>query len=227
MSYNKERNTPITKQALQNGLNVILRNIPANILTVDFENHTKNVRKFVDAVDAANKAKQAPEQEWRQELDELTRRLQNQLTTAEAKAYSDNQEQLHRDAVKVVEDEIKYLKKLMETPGLSQCLPLREGKTPVNGDKCDVCLFTRKIEAVQMKLVEVKRKQQSSIRQCGEIVRCAKELDEYRPRYAELLKREKQITEARRNIREHKTVQQPQRSQGSSWLSPGGMEIEK
>jgi hypothetical protein len=153
--------------------------------------------------------------------------LAGQFTVDEAKAYVDAQAQLHKDAVKVVQDELKFAETLLVTPGLSRCKARREGTTPIEGDTCETCVFSRRVQAVVYKLAQTKAKQEQSIRTCGGLVRDAKLLDEYRPRYAELKKREALITNARRNIREHRSTRQPQQSRGSSWIQPGGMELEK
>jgi hypothetical protein len=187
-----------------NAHNLITNNAPADLMTVNIDDVTKSARKIVDAVDAANAAKNPPEDNFRQELDELDRRLANQMTVEEAKIYSDNQASLHKDAVKAVENEIKQLTELLKTPGLSRCVPLREGRPPVSGDSCDVCLFNRKLEAVQFKLQRTKENQQKSIRICGGIIASAKELEAYRPRWEELKKRARTIDNARQHIRNHK-----------------------
>jgi hypothetical protein len=205
----RELNKPATPQARQTMQNVILNNTPADIMTVDFSKITQNARKSVDACDAANAAKNPPEDNWRQELEELDRRLTNQLTVDEAKTYADAQESLHKSAVKAVETEIATLNDLLKTPGLSQCQPLREGREAVNrktgqimaGCSCDVHVFRLKLEVVTIKLQQAKIKQQQSIRVCGNIVTAAKELEAYRPRWGELRKRAKKIDDARRHIR--------------------------
>jgi hypothetical protein len=87
------------------------------------------------------------------------------------------------------------------TPGLRQCVPLREGRNPVSGDTCDVCLFNRKLEAMGIALQRATENKQKSIRICGGIIAAAKELEPMRPRWIELQKRAKEIDAARQNIR--------------------------
>jgi hypothetical protein len=184
--------------------NLITNNAPADLMTVNIDDVTKSARKIVDAVDAANAAKNPPEDNWRQELDEFNRRLTNQLTIEESQLFADSEAAKHTANVKAVENEIKQLTELLKTPGLSRCVPLREGRPPVNGDSCDVCLFNRKLEAVQFKLQRTKENQQKSIRICGGIIASAKELEAYRPRWEELKKRARTIDNARQHIRNHK-----------------------
>src|ERR1700733_9972352 len=95
----RELNKPSTPQALQNGMNIVLRNTPTEIITVDFDSITKNTRKIVDAVDAANAAKNPPEDGWRLELEELDRRLTGQLTPDEAELYANNEANKYKDAI--------------------------------------------------------------------------------------------------------------------------------
>jgi hypothetical protein len=224
-----ERNPASTPQALRNALNVITRNAPADILTVDFDSITQNARKTVDAVDEANRKRFDPDGEagWREELSELERRLAGQMTTDDAKLYSDSQEHLHTEAVKVIEGELIYTKDLLQTPGLSRCLNRREGREPLPGDSCDLCKFSRLLEVVTLKLAHVKAKQVASIRACGSLVSDAKVLDAYRPRWEELKKREKAIAQARRSIREHTVLQTPRNQRSGNWIAPGGMELDK
>jgi hypothetical protein len=224
--YRAEHHAPSTPQAIRNGLNVITKNAAADILTVDFDSITKNARVMVDRVDAENRAKAGSSDDgWRNELDELNRRLTGQLTVEEAKQWVGQQEQLHRDAVKAVQDELTFAEALLVTPGLSRCRNRRDGKTPLEGDTCDTCVFSRRVQAVVYKLTQAKAAQQQSIRRCGTVIAASKDLEQYRPRWAELKKREVTIANARRNIREHKSTRQ-QQPKGSSWISPGGMEIE-
>ena len=181
------RNPPSTPQALQNGMNIIIRNTPTDIITVDFDSITKNARKMVDAVDAANAAKNPPEEGWRQELEELDRRLLNQMTVDEAELYANNEANKYKAAVREVEGQIATLQDVLKTPGLSQCQQLREGREVTNaGCRCDVCLFTRKIERVTLRLAPLKAKQQQSIRSCSGIILAAKELKPLRKRWEEL-----------------------------------------
>jgi hypothetical protein len=187
-----------------NAFNLITKNAPADLMTVDLAELSRLNAERRAAADKAEAAKNPPEYNFRQELDELDRRLANQMTVEEAKIYSDNQASLHKDAVKAVENEIKQLTELLKTPGLSRCVPLREGRPPVNGDSCDVCLFNRKLEAVQFKLQRTKENQQKSIRICGGSIAAAKELEAYRPRWEELKKRARTIDNARQHIRNHK-----------------------
>jgi hypothetical protein len=119
----------------------------------------------------------------------------------EAKAHASNQESLHKDAVRAIEREITYLRELLGEPGLSRCPPRREGREQLRLCNCDTCLFNRKVEAVTLTLHQVKQKQQTSIRVCGDIVRQAKELEPLRKRWKELADRDKKISIARRNIR--------------------------
>jgi hypothetical protein len=223
----RQLDKPATPQQRQNALNVITRNTPAELLTVDFENITKNARKMVDAVDAENRAKSGSSEDgWRNELSELQRCLEGQFTVNDAKAYVAKQEQFHNEAVKVVQDELKFAEALLVTPGLSRCKARREGTTPIEGDTCETCVFARRVQAVVYKLAQTKAKAEQAIRTCGGLVRDAKILDELRPRYAELKKREALIANARRGIREKKSMRQ-QPSRGPSWIQPGGMELEK
>jgi DNA repair exonuclease SbcCD ATPase subunit len=181
--------------------NLITKNTPADLMTVNIDEVTKAARKIVDAVDAENAKRNPPEDNWRQELDELDRRLANQMTVEEAKLYSDGQADNHDKVVRQLENEIKHLKDLLLTPGLRQCVPLREGRNPVSGDTCDVCLFNRKLEAVTLKLQRANSEQQKSIRVCGGIIADAKTLEPLRPRWIELQKRARKIVGARQNIR--------------------------
>jgi hypothetical protein len=199
-------NAPATSEALQNARNIITNNAPANLLTYNPDEVTKKARKTVDAVDAANAAKNPPEDNWRQELEELDRRLVNQMTVDEAELYANNKANECKIAFKAVEGEIATLQDLLKTPGLSRCLNLREGRPPINGDRCDVCAFQRKLEAVTLKLQQVKAAKEKSIRVCGDIVRSAKELQPLRKRWMELKARDKKISDARRHIRNMKDV---------------------
>jgi hypothetical protein len=226
------RNQPTTPQDQQNVLNLITKNTPAGLMTVDFENLTKNARKIVDEVAEANRKRFDPdgERSWRSELEELNRRLIGSMDVSDAKTYSDNQEQIHKDAVKVIEGELKYANDLLATPGLSRCTNRRENREPLPGDSCDLCKFSRLLEVVGLKLAHVKRKQQLSIRVCGGIIAAAKELDPLRPRWEELKKRDKSIAQARRSIRDH-TQLQPERNQSVTRRGftpdPGGFETYK
>jgi len=226
MSYRAGENTP---QGLRNALNLIVNNTPKGLMEVDFENHTKNARKIIDAVDEANRKRFDPDGEagWKQELEELERRLAGQMTIDEAKVWSDNQESLHKEPVKVVEAELKYLKDLLATPGLSKCPNRREGREPITGDMCDVCCFSRKLEVVGLKLAQIKAKQVASIKACGTLISDAKVLDAYRPRWEELKKREKTIAQARRSIRDRTVLQTPRNQRSGNWIAPGAMELDK
>jgi hypothetical protein len=234
MSYNKERNTASTPQAIQNGMNIILRNTPAGLMTFDEDEFNRKNKERRAAVDAAEAKLHPPElqENWRQELSELDRRLTGQMDVSEAKTYADAQEQLHKDAVAVVGKELTYIHELLKTPGLSQCKALREGREavgrltgqPIECRGCEVHAFRRKVEVLQIKLQQAKAKQQQSIKSCGNIVLAAKELEPFRKRWSELKKREKTITTALRNIRE-KTVLQTTAQSGSSWIQPGLPEV--
>jgi hypothetical protein len=186
---------------------------------------TPNAERRKDA-DAAAAKLNPPEDGWRSELAELERRLAGSMTHEEAKLHADNQASVHKEAVKVVQDELKFAEALLITPGLSRCKARRENTTPLEGDSCETCVFSRKVQAVILKLKQAKAKQEQSIKICGNIIVAAKELEQYRPRWVELKKREQTLATARRNIREKKSLRQPQRNSGSTWISPGAMEIE-
>lgn len=172
----------------------------AALITIDIDEVTKNARKQVDAVDAANKAKNPPEADWRGELEELDRRLRIVMTTTQAKAHADGEAYKHTEAVQKIMDEIKYVKSLLDEPGLRRCTPLRMGRPPVTGDTCDVCLFNRKIASLEILLGRAKNDQAKSIRLCGGLVQQARELDPLRPRWKELRKRAAKIDTARKAI---------------------------
>ncbi len=193
----------VTQEQL-NVHNLITKNAPAELMTVDLAELDRLNAERRAKQDAAEKAKQQPEDTWRDELDDLNRRLANQLEVSEAKTYADNQASLHVDAVKAVENDLKYTQELLQTPGLKKCIAVREGRPPNAGDTCDVCLFNRKIEFVTVKLQRTKAAQQRSIIECGNIIRCAKELEPMRQRWEELKKRDRKIANARQHIRGHK-----------------------
>jgi hypothetical protein len=239
----RELNKPSTPQALQNGMNIVLRNTPTEIITVDFDSITKNARKIVDAVDAANAAKNPPEDGWRLELEELDRRLTGQLTPDEAELYANNEANKYKDAINAVDAEIKNLQGILKTPGLSRCPPLRDGREATNaGCRCDVCLFTRKVTALTLSLAPIKAKQQQSIRSCSEIILAAKELKPLRKRWEELKARDKKIAVARRAVqgKQNQTPLQQESftnsdgfraqhhsTRGGFRIAPGGMELDK
>lgn len=179
--------------------------IPQNdpLLVVDMAELSRRTAEHRAAQDAAEKKATPPDesQQWREELSELTRRLQNAPTEAEAKTYSDQQSAKHNGLVRAVERELAYYKSLLDTPGISLCPPRRAGRPPVVGDSCDACVFTRKISRIEDELTGAKDKQQKSIRICGGMVRTAKELDPLRPRWMELRKRMAKIESARLQAR--------------------------
>jgi len=172
-----------------------------NLITVDFAELERRNAENRAALDAANAAKRPLEDNWRGELEELDRRLKYAQTEQQAQSVADGEVRKHKDIVKSTENELKYLRSLLKEPGLLKCRPLRDGKPPVSGDTCDVCLFNRKIESLEGKLLSFKEQQQISIRRCGATIKNAAETDKLRPRWEELKKRANKIDTARKVAR--------------------------
>ncbi|MGA9308431.1 MAG: hypothetical protein WBW31_23755 [Candidatus Sulfotelmatobacter sp.] len=186
-----------------------------SILTYDPNEVTRKARESVDKVDAANRAMNPPDEsvEWRNELDELTRRLSGYRTPEAWRNYSVEQEQLHNGNVKKISDDIAHVKSLLKLEGLELCKWRKAGQEPpdliadsrgrTSGKQCgcDGCLFAMQIARLEDQLTEAKRLQQKSIRTCGAAIKNAEALAKFVPRYNELLARARKIDDARKSIR--------------------------
>jgi len=193
----------VSNEAARNGLNLLIKATPPGLMVLDeAELALRNAERRA-AQDAAS-AKDHPvdaSQEWRGELEELTRRLRGAMTETEAKAFADSEAAKHTGFVTKISDEIAYVKSLRAEPFIRLCTPLRMGRPPVSGDTCDACLFDRKIAALEIQLSRAKSDQQKSIRICGGFVAQARELDALRPRWKELSARAAKVDNARKTIR--------------------------
>lgn len=211
-----ELNKPSTPQSLHNAHNLFMSQTPDEVRTFDQAEFDRLQKERRAAVDAAEAKLSPPElqENWKSELEELDRRLVNQMTVDEADQYANSEANKYKLAIKAVETEIATLKDLLATPGLDRCVPRKEGREPRGGCRCSVCLFNLKIEGVTLRLASLKAKQQQSIRICGNQIVAAKELSKLRPRWEELKARDKKITNARRHIRNFKD--QPLRQEHTS-----------
>jgi hypothetical protein len=223
----------------QNAMNVILKDTPPGLMTVDMEELSRRNAERRATADAANPPK-GPEDGWRDELNELERRLKGAFTEEQAKQHAGAEGRKCKEAVDKVENAIKESRELLKTPYLSlhtgwdgtirQTFSHSGGSGQLCG--CDGCVILRKIEHFESELPELKRQQQKSIRLCGAMIQGAKELDALRPRYRELAKRAFQIDKAtQRNpdigdgrFRDEGT---PSRGNPAGHRTPAGLTYEK
>jgi hypothetical protein len=205
----KSKSNQPTVQDRQNGLNLVLRNTPDGLMTVD-PNNNDGV-KAAQAVHAINDARRQPEADWRAELADLERQLAGAWTEQEAKQRAEAVIREHNDGVYRLEDGIKELKKLLKAPhlavhsgwsGLVRMTGSREEKG-IGGQLCgcDGCVLLGKIESAEYALAEAKRQREKAIRLTGSSIKSSKERDKLRPRYKELKQREQEVDAATSKIR--------------------------
>ena len=125
------------------------------------------------ATENANRPADDPAGVLRAEYEDLERRVKGQPTEKACKTYAAEQERVHTDAVKKIDDEISYVKSLLDSPGVTKCVALRQGREPmrdgqiIEGCSCDVHVFRRKIRALEIQVRRAKNEADKSIRVCG------------------------------------------------------------
>ena len=194
------------QQAMQN---VINRDVDPALLTVNLSAIEQAAAERRAKEEAAQRAAnpQDPAEVLRGEYLDLERRVKGQPTEKACKTYAAEQERVHADAVKKIDDEISYVKSLLDSPGVTKCVALRQGREPmrdgqiIEGCSCDVHVFRRKIRALEIQLRRAKNEADKSIRVCGGMIRSAQETDLLRPRLAELEKMFRKIDKARQVAR--------------------------
>ena len=191
----------------QNAMNVVLKNTPASLMTVDISAIEQDAATRRSAVDTANAKQADPVEALRAEYEDLGRRTSNgkSWSAAEADAYAEKQKAKNESTVKAITDEIAYLTGLSESPAASRCVGLRQGATcsdkVVNACACDVHVFRRKIASLEISLRRAKNEADRSHRMCQGHVRQAEEMDKLKPRYFELHKQFSRIDQARQVAR--------------------------
>jgi hypothetical protein len=207
-SFHRERNTMSKVYDLLK--TTVFAVTDPNLITVDFAELERRNAENRAALDAARAVANGPSDSaelMRQEYEELERRVKGQPTEQACKQYADEQASKHADVVTTIEDEIKYVTSLLDSPGATKCIPLRQGREPMRngvvmeGCSCDVHVFRRKISALETQLSHAKSAAEKSVRTCGAMIRSAKEIDQLRPRYVELEKIFRKIDTARKVAR--------------------------
>ena len=204
------KSDPPTAQDRQNGLNLITKNTPPDIMTID-PNNNDGV-KFAQEVHRINDAKKDPEADWRNELADLERQLTGASTEQEAKQHADAIEREHNETIKGIEGTIKELRELLKTPHLTvhtgwngaiRMRSSREEKLAGSGQLCgcDGCVLLIKIEKLEDALQTAKKQRERAIRISGSQVASSKDRDKLRPRYRELKRREHEVDAATSKIR--------------------------
>lgn len=175
-----------------------------SLITLDMDKIAKVAAERRKAEDEAWVKAHPPDENqiWRNELEELERRLRGYITPEDATRFADQEADKHKAAVAKLADEIHYVTGLLETPGLDLCQARKAGVEPKRGGcGCDGCVFHRRISLLTDHLTEAKRLQQKSIRTCGGMIATAKELSKLVPRYQELATKAKKIETARKVAR--------------------------
>ena len=193
---------PTLKEHLQSMMNVILKNTPSEVVTLDFAAIEKSNAENRAARDAAKPPIESS-QLLRDEYEDLRRRLTGQPPESAWKKNAEESVKSINAEIKAVEDSIRYVQELCKSPGLQICPPRRATppRPPVLGCGCDLCLFEKRIEVLQDQLNQFKLQLQKTIRINGVRIESARELDKLRPRLAELTKIFRKIDEERRNIK--------------------------
>lgn len=193
-----------------NAFNLITKNTPADLMTVDLNNN--DGVKRAQEVHRINDARKDPEADWRNELADIERQLTGASTEQEAKQHADAVEREHNEVVKSIEGTIKELHQLLKTPHLKvhtgwngeiRMRSSREEKLAGSGQLCgcDACVLLIKIERLDDALQTAKKQRERAIRISGSQVASSKERDKLRPRYRELKQREHEVDAATSKIR--------------------------
>jgi hypothetical protein len=191
----------------QNAMNVVLKNTPASLMTLDISAIEQDAAARRKITDTANTKQADPVEALRAEYEDLGRRTSNgkSWSAAEAAAYAEQQRTKNESIVKAFTDEVAYLTGLSESPAASRCVGLRTGATcsdkVLNACGCDVHTFRRKIASLEISLRRAKNEADRSHRTCQGQVRQAEEVDKLKPRYFELHKQFSRIDQARQVAR--------------------------
>jgi hypothetical protein len=191
----------------QNAMNVVLKNTPASLMTLDISAIEQDAAARRKITDTANTKQADPVEALRAEYEDLGRRTSNgkSWSAAEAAAYAEQQRTKNESIVKAFTDEVAYLTGLSESPAASRCVGLRTGATcsdkVLNACGCDVHTFRRKIASLEISLRRAKNEADRSHRTCQGQVRQAEEVDKLKPRYFELHKQFSRIEQARQVAR--------------------------
>jgi hypothetical protein len=184
-----------------NARNVILKCTPPGLMVLDEEAIAAATAANRKAQDESWEKDHPPADNWREELDELERRLRGYSSEADCQVHAEREEAKHKAIVGAIENEIAYVQSLLATPGLDLCIPRQRGREPKPGCGCDGCLFDKRIRVLGSRLDHAKQKQRIVIRECGDLVRRARELAPLIPRYRELAAKAEKIDTARKVAR--------------------------
>jgi hypothetical protein len=198
----------VITQEQQNARNLILKATPPGLMDFDPEAFDKSQAEARVARAAAEVAANPPDPaaQLRAEYEDLARRVKDQPTEQAYKTHANEQAHKHQQAVQDIEDELKYVKSLLDSPAVSKCVAIRQKRVEsdrvANGCSCDAHVFRRKIVALEIQLRRAKNDSDKSIRVCGNMIREAAEVDKLRPRHAELEKMFRKIDTARKVARD-------------------------
>jgi hypothetical protein len=193
----------------QNGMNVVLKNTPPGLMILDEAALDKAQRAARAARDTAEAKAVDPAQTLRDECEDLARRTADgkALTEQAWKDHDSTEQAKFTTTIKGIEDEISYIKTLMDSPGVTRCLALRQGRENmrdgqvIEGCSCDVHVFRRKITDLEITLRRTKNDAAKSHRICAGNMREAAEIDKLKPRYFELHKMFSKLDTARKVAR--------------------------
>jgi len=230
------RNKP-TPQDSRNFGNLLSKTTDPATITIDPIENQKKVLADVARVNEINTAKRDARQkdlQWRDELQELDRRLAGSWTEAQAKDNLKATTDGHNTIVKNFETEIVRLRKLLATPylnlhsGWSDEVTEPRVTSSQNGHVgqacgCDGCAILKRIEHNQYELGQAKITRDRKIRLAASWVEGAKQCDKLRPRWKELKERAAIIDQATAKVRHH---EEPVPAKGTGRLGYTGLQPE-